>query len=155
MGLADEIYEAIQVEEGSNKDELGIEKPDSLNADYLIERAVALSKLRRPSEHSTSQLHMRSRSIYLGNNAIVESRDNTYILTEYNGYIPPNIDKLFWVKLKTALPKISRNFIQISKNLFWDKDNGEIIDKNTLEERLETEPLEEPEEYYAGIETSN
>lgn len=127
MSLADSIYEANESQQ---------ETSHSLS-DQLVEKAVEKSIRDRPDQFSVYQLHLRSGMIYLGHEKIKEIIENVYRLTEYEDRIPVPILILFWQKLKRVLPTLDTSIIQISDDLFWDKDNGKVINKEEVYERYQ------------------
>lgn len=125
MDLVDSIYEA------SNSPTEG----NSL-LNELVEKAVENSVKNRPDEFSMHQLYLRDGEIWYENKPVEETTKNMYLLTGSEEKIPKPLTYLFWQELKTRLPQLSKDYIQISPNLLWDKNNGEVITK---------------EEYYAKI----
>lgn len=123
MSLADSIYEAnAEVVEPSLLEE-------------LVDMAVGNSVRDRPDELSIHQLHLRGDQIYRGQEALEETTTNVYRLTEYDNRIPPHTAILFWQKLKPRLPVLDKRVIQISTNLFWDKEKGEIVNYEEICDR--------------------
>lgn len=133
MSLADSIYEASDEQN----------QPKSL-VDILVERAVEKSVANRPDPYSVYQLHMRGEEIWYGHERVKEIEQNAYILTDYEVRIPQPVVYLFWDRLKSGLPILDTNYIQISDNLLWDKTNGEIINlKEENDEELIPSDTEE------------
>lgn len=123
MSLVDDIYEAGYL---STKTSL---------LDILVDKAMENSLRDRPDEFSPCQLHLRGNEIYRGHEVVEETPANVYRLTEYDEYIPPHTAILFWQKLKPKLPRLDTSIIQISNNLFWDKEKGEILDYEQISAR--------------------
>lgn len=123
MSLADDIYEASG--RGSSTDPV----------DELVEMAINKSAQDRHDEFTFYQLHIRDGEIYHGHEKVEESRNNVYLLTGYMEKIPEPQLLLFWPRLKKHLPKLDLSIIQISDNLFFDRNIGSIIKKEELYER--------------------
>lgn len=123
MSLVDDIYNA------SSKST----KTSLLN--ILVDKAVENSMSVRPDEFSVYQLHLRGDEIYRGHDVIEETSANVYRLTEYDEYIPPHTTVLFWQKLKLRIPHLDTSIIQLSNNLFWDKEKGEILNYEQISDR--------------------
>lgn len=117
MSLADSIYEANS------------KSFQTSFLDELVEMALAVSVRDRTDETTIYQLHLEDNQIYYGHDKIDENRANVYRLTEYEEKISEPQLLLFWKRLRDKLPVLDRSVIQISKNIFWDKNNGEIIIK--------------------------
>lgn len=123
MSLVDDIYEASGSTVGTSL------------LETLVDRAVENSLRDRPDEFSPYQLHLRGEDIYRGHEAIEETSANVYRLTEYDDYIRPHTAILFWQRLKPRLPRLDTSIIQISNQLFWDKERGEILDYEQISDR--------------------
>lgn len=138
MDLADSIYEANQEPElnpldlGYN-DELGLRVWD--NIDYVVARAIAIGIRDRKDRYTIYQPHIRDGKVYIGNEEIEETLHNVYRLSEYNKFIRPGQQAIFWKKLKKCLPRLDPSIIQISDNLFWDKDGGEVKNEREIFEK--------------------
>lgn len=137
MSLADQIYEGNSQDthplDLGYEDELGLEVFD--NAEYLIARAIAVARRDRTSEFTVNQPHMRGDIIYYGSFPLSETEANLHKLTEYDGRVPIARRALFWKKIKKHLPRLDTSIYQISPNLFWDKDSGNVIRKEEIYEK--------------------
>lgn len=123
MSLADDIYEA------------SAEGPSTDPVDGLVEMAIKKSAQDRYDEFTLYQLYLRDGEIYYGHEKIEETRNNVYLLTGYIEKIPEPQLLLFWPRLKKHLPKLDLSIIQISDNLFFDRNTGSVINKEELYER--------------------
>lgn len=140
MSLVDSIYEASESQEEQR----------SL-VDTLVEKAVENSVAKRPNEFSVHQLHLRGDEIWYGYKLVEETQQNVYVLTEWEDRIPQPTLYIFWSRLKTKLPVLNLNYIQISDNLLWDKESGGIINlKEEDENQISTSKYQDGEE---GVET--
>lgn len=139
MGLAEEIFAGNQSprakEDLGYDDELGLRVWD--NIDYHVARALAIQIRDRKSPYTIHQLHMRGNVIYNGNTLVAENDKNLYYYTESPKKFQPHEKVLFWKKLKPHLPKLDPNIIQISDNLFWNKEKGEIENEENIRKYLE------------------
>lgn len=138
MDLADSIYEANQVPELDPldlgyDDELGLRVWDKI--DYVVARAIAIGIRDRKDRYTIHQPHVRGDKVYIGNEEIEETVDNIYRLSEYDKPIRPGQKTIFWKKLKKCLPRLDPSVIQVSDNLFWDKDDGEVKDEKKICEK--------------------
>lgn len=136
MSLADTIYEASNGQQG---------EPTLLNT--LVGLAMAKSIANRPDQFSIHQLHLRGDEIWHGYERVAETDKNVYVLTGYEQRIPQPLLYIFWSKLRTKLPSLNLDYIQISDNLLWDKKNGEIINlKEVYESQRTAQQSKESEE---------
>lgn len=138
MDLADSIYEANQEPERNPldlgyKDELGLPVWDRI--DYVVARALVIALRDRKSEYTIYQPHLRGDRVYIGNEEIDETLANLYRLSEYSKPIKAGQQVIFWKKLKKCLPVLDTRIIQVSDNLFWDKDNGEVKKAKQIHEK--------------------
>lgn len=138
MDLADSIYEANQEPERNPldlgyDDELGLRVWDKI--DYVVARAIAIGIRDRDDRYSIHQPHIRGSKVYIGNEEIEETLQNVYRLSEYGKTIRPGQLVIFWKKLKKCLPRLDPSVIQISNNLFWDKDGGEVKNEKEICEK--------------------
>lgn len=122
MSLADSIYEANN------------NLPKTSFSDELVSMAINNSIRNRDDEFSIYQLYRKGREIWHGHEEVKQTIANIYRLTGYEERIPVPIAINFWVKLLPRLPELRLDIIQISNNLFWDKNNGEIITKEEIYE---------------------
>lgn len=151
MDLADSIYQANQAPErnpldlGYN-DELGLRVWDKI--DYVVARAIAIGVRDRKDRYSIHQPHVRGDEVYIGNELIEENVKNIYRLSEYTKSIHTGQQVIFWKKLKKCLPRLDPNVIQVSDDLFWDKEGGdvksekEICEKYISPEVITQKPME-------------
>lgn len=145
MDLADSIYEANQEPESNPldlgyNDELGLRVWDKI--DYVVARAIAIGIRDRNGTYTIYQPHLRGNKVYIGNEEIEETLKNIYRLSEYDKVIRPGQQIVFWKKLKKCLPKLDSSVIQISDDLFWDKDDGEVkSEKNICEKYISPEAI--------------
>lgn len=124
MGLAESILDAIEREERGEEEEDQVEE--------LVQMALDNSQKYRRSSEDIYQLYIDNGRIYLGHQEVDENLNNIYRLTGYKGKIREPADVLFWSELHSRLPYLNRGIIQVSDNLFWDINNGEIIKKEKL-----------------------
>ncbi len=125
MGIADSIYQS-SIEQKSDRPLL----------DKLVKKAVENSVKRRRDEFDMSQLHLRGDEIFQGHKVVEETSRNVYLLSGYSDKIPEPVLILFWPRLKERLPRLNLDYIQISDNLFWDKENGKVINKEEIYEKF-------------------
>lgn len=138
MSLADAIYESNQGGGAEHPlDELGLAIWD--NIQYYVARAIAISHRDRPDETSMYQLYVDGDKIFNGHKEVVENVENINSLTETVRRFNTGEKVMFWKILKQHLPKLDRNFIQISDNLVWNKNNGEVIEIKEVYERQDSE----------------
>lgn len=130
MSLADELYEANTPGADHEEDELGLAIWD--NVEYVVARALAVARRDRKDEFTVDQPHMRGDVIYLGNRPLKEDYTNLVKLTKFTGKISPANQILFWEILKEHLPRLNRRIIQVSENIFWNVEDGELITKEEL-----------------------
>lgn len=123
MSLADSIYEA-------NDSVLKFSFSDE-----LVDMAVEKSVRNRIDAFTIYQLYRKGDEIWYGHDKVKQTKENVYRLTGYEERIPVPVLINFWVKLVQRLPELCLDVIQISDDLFWDKTNGEIIDKEVIYER--------------------
>lgn len=151
MDLADSIYEASGSEPKDSADmgyddELGLRVWD--NIDYVVARAIAIGIRDRKDPYTIHQPHVREDKVFIGNERIEENLHNLYRLTEIDRRISQTQQIIFWRKLKTFLPKLEPRVIQVSDNLFWDKEDGNVKNKEEIYEKYlfkkdsQEEPLE-------------
>lgn len=138
MDLADSIYEANQEPELNPldlgyDDELGLRVWDKI--DYVVARAIAIAIRDRKDANTIHQPHMRGDTVYVGNEIVEETMANLYKLSEYGKTIRPGQQVIFWKKLKQHLPRLDPSVIQVSNNLFWDKEEGEVKCKEKIYEK--------------------
>lgn len=126
MSLVDSIYESNH-DDGLEHplDELGLAIWDNL--EYYVARAIAVSHRDRPSEFSIYQLHMEGEQIFNGHKEVKETHENINVLTETTRKFNVGEKAMFWKILKQCLPVLDRSIIQISDNLIWNKNTGEVI----------------------------
>lgn len=138
MSLADKIYEANETPELDERD-LGYDDEFGLRVwqttDYIVARALAIAVRDRQGRYSIHQLHLRGDTIYNGNQIVEETTENIYRLSEYDRFIPRGQRTVFWRKLKQHLPVLDPNVIQISDDLFWDKDEGMVKKESEIGEK--------------------
>lgn len=112
----------IPVEDGNGKDV--IQRPQ-----YFVARTLLLEKMDpRYDEMSTSRLHLRHGTIYEGNRTVTEDQYNFHRLTGVNYTVNRRTQILYWMELKKKLPHLNPNVYKISNELWWDKNNGELLE---------------------------
>lgn len=125
MSLADSIYES----NGS-----------STRVDPLVESLISLALEKSASQASSAwsmdNLHRRGEEIWQGQTRIERTTANIYKLTEYTEKILEPIAVVFWEALKRELPVLDMEIFQISKHLFWDRENGEILTDKQVSDRF-------------------
>lgn len=129
MSLVDSIYKANEEPES---------RPVSENErllKYLVDEAIRESETQRWDEFSIYQLHVEDGKLYYGHSEVAETEKNMYRLTRSLEKIPSHLMPIFWDRLKRRLPVLDKSVIQISDNLFWDKDKGEILNKEQIYEK--------------------
>lgn len=134
MGLAEEIFAGNQAPRAKGDlgydDELGLRVWD--NIDYQVARALAIQIRDRVSPYTIHQLHLRGSVVYNGNTPVAENDKNLYYYTESPKKFQPHEKILFWKKLKPHLPRLDPNIIQLSNNLFWNKEKGMVVNEENL-----------------------
>lgn len=146
MSLADQIYEHNEdISYEHPEDELGLAIWD--NIDYYVARAIAVSQRDRPNQFSIYQLYTDGEKIYNGHNEVEENYENINILSETIKRFTVGEKAMFWKILKQCLPKLDRDYIQISDNLVWSRLTGEVIKiKEENESQTTTQEHEKHEE---------
>lgn len=126
MSLADDIYESNHGGGLEHPlDELGLAIWD--NIEYYVARAIAISQRDRPDVFSIYQLYTDGDKIYKGHEEIKEDYANINLLTETTKKFNIGEKTIFWKTLKECLPVLNRNFLQISDNLLFDVNSGDVI----------------------------
>lgn len=120
-----------------NCDDLGLPIEDGRGEEvlqrpqYLVARALLLEKKNpRYDEQTTIRLHLRQNEIYQHNRWIEENSANFHMLTGVAYAVPRRIQVLFWAELHRRLPQLDMSKYKICDGLWWDKENGEILDEN-------------------------
>lgn len=126
-------------------DDLGIPKEDELGdsvlkrPQYFVARALLLeTKNPRYDPDSTMRLHLRQDMIYQHNREVDENPNNFYRLTGIGYKVENQLQLLFWTELKRRLPHLNPHIYKICDSLWWDKNNGEIIEGSNDEIRKKT-----------------
>lgn len=133
MSLADELYEANAPGADHEEDELGLAIWD--NVEYVVARALMIASKERKDQFTIDQPHMRGDQIWFGNKPLKEDYKNLVKLTRFTKRISPAKQIMFWETLKKYLPRLNKSIIQVSDNIFYDVEEGELIDKEELANR--------------------
>lgn len=125
MNLAESIYQANEEEQKRPVDEFGLGIWD--NVDYYVARALAVSYRSAPDIHSIYLIHKRGDGLYQGHQKIEETKQNITRLAQKDHKFTAWEQMYFWQTLKKNVPKLNLRYLQISDNLVWDKERGEVI----------------------------
>lgn len=133
MSLADQIAKKNEQHASSESDidELGLPIPTPETPEYWAARALLLHQPSNP--HDIYQLHLRGDTLYLGHTPIKEDKATLFDLTHLRHSVQEWQRAAFYRALKAHVPKLSRDYLQIADNLFWDVANARLVDEDGLE----------------------
>lgn len=133
MSLADQIAKKNEQHytPNSDVDELGLPIPNPETPEYWVARALLLHQPSNP--HDIYQLHLRGNDLYLGHTPLKETENTLYDLAHLRRPVKKWETAAFYRALKAYVPKLSRDYLQIADNLFWDVANARLVDEDGLE----------------------
>ena len=137
MSLADQIVERnTNSSPNTEVDEFGIPIPKPETPEYLVARALMWDNRDWHQDNPwVTGLHLRGDVIYKYHTPIKETKKQILALTHLKRNLKDWEEVEFWRVLKEHLPKLYRNILQISDDLYWDIDKAELINRQQAEER--------------------
>lgn len=134
MSLLEQIIDSNNRGTDGDTDEFGIPFYDGhgedvrLRPQYLVARALIRDRMRpQYDEYSTNCLHTRNGELWQVNTPIEETETNMYRLTGVEYSVPKPIQIKFWEELRNRAPIFSKRCIQVTKNIWWDMENCELL----------------------------
>lgn len=137
MSLADQIVK--RNEEASDAspstDEFGIPIPEPETPEYLVARALLIDTRAHEGEPRIHGLHTRRHQLYSGHTPLKETIATLYELTHLRRRVADWEAAAFWRELKKRVPALSRRCLEITDDLYWDLERGELVSREEAGER--------------------
>lgn len=110
--------ESVEFNSHPEYDELGLRVRDT--TDYVVARILKLN-----TDLYTDQ---EKKLIYQGRGLVQQTPASLYRLSQSRRPIPPHYQQIVWVRLLSLLPVMDEHIIEVTPDLYWDKNKGELYE---------------------------